>query len=82
MSNVGASIRDKLAVERSQTRELLARLDAIWEDKFIRERLQAAGKARLAPVRVGDCVRTAELVLGKLERKWSLETKGVSRVRG
>ena len=36
----------------------------------------------MAPVRVGDCVCTAESVSGDLERKWSLETKVVSRARG
>ena len=82
VSNVGASIRDKLAVELSEKRELLARLDAIWEDKFMKERLRAADKFRSVPVRVGNYVRTAELVSGKLDRKWSLELKVVSRVRG
>ena len=81
VDNAGATIRSMLAEELNVRRAKLQQLNMLWEDRFIAARERAAAEVVCKPVAVGDWVRTAELVSGKLDTRWS-ERKRVRRVRG
>ena len=81
MDNTGASVRSSLADELNARRAKLEKLNMLWEDRFVAARERAAEGVVCKPKAVGDWVRTAELVTGKLDARWSGK-KRVQRVRG
>jgi hypothetical protein len=80
--NHGASVRDKLVVEKKKLDDLYEHMKGRFEDAFILQRVRAEELFSTQPVKVGNLVRSELLRRGKLDPFWSKEIKRVVKVGG
>ena len=81
IDNSGAGLRAKFAAEAEDKQRLLTELNAAWDVHFASSRAKQAAEFRSSPLNVGDLVRTELQRTGKLDPRWSADSRPVSAVR-